>query len=270
MNITNLFSSLSIAPEFLNILKYIGAFACIVLIISFLGRITMGKRSSLNHAISSSMGILCMYVLTIVIYTFNPYQLGTFLSPLPYITLSGNHLSLFSFAGAQLHTISYQILSMIILAFLVNLLDTWIPAGSKVAGWYGYRFLTVALSMVLHYCVTWAFHNYMPGTLAAYAPIILLGILGALLFLGFLNIVLSLVLTVVNPIIGALYTFFFSNLLGKQITKAVITTIILSAVTVVLNYLGYTVIAISPEALITYIPLIPTLLILWYVIGHIF
>ena len=123
--------------------------------------------------------------------------------------------------------------------------------------------------MVLHYGVTWAFNTFLPGALAAYAPIILLGILAAMLILGFLNIILSLVLTVVNPVIGALYTFFFSNVIGKQITKAVVTTIILCALVVVLNYFGYAVISITPYTLGTYIPLIVTLLILWYTLGHV-
>ena len=270
MKISDVFSSFTIAPELLTTLKYVAAFAGIVLIVAILGRVTMGKRSSLNHAVSSAMGILFMYVLSIVIYSFDPDQLIRFLSPLPYITLSGNQLSILSFSDAGLQTISYQVLSMLILAFLVNLIDTWIPKGKKITSWYGYRLLTVLISTVIHYAVTWVLQKYMPGTLASYAPIILLCILGSFLILGFLNIILSLVLTVANPIIGALYTFFFSNLLGKQITKSVITTIIISTVAFVLNYLGYHVISISPESLITCIPVFPTLLILWYIIGQIF
>ena len=215
------------------------------------------------------MGILCIYVLSIVIVTFNPYDLSQFLTPLPFVRFQGENLSILSFTDTPLPTLCYEVLSMVILAFLVNLLDGWIPQGKKVTGWFGYRFLTVILSMMLHYGVTWAFNRFLPGALAAYAPMILLGILGTMLILGFLNILLSLVLTVVNPIIGALYTFFFSNVFGKQITKAVITTIILGALVVVLNYLGYAVISISVSALLSYLPLTGTLLLLWYILGHV-
>lgn len=255
--------------DFLGTLKFLGIFAGIVLVVGFLGRIILGKRSSLNHAVSSAMGILCIYAVTVVIYTFNPYDLSRYLAPLPFVSFSGDRLALLSLSGIELTSVCYEVLSMVILAFLVNLLDTWIPKGKKIIGWYGYRFLTVILAMVLHYAVTWLINTYLPGTLVVYAPMILLGILGAMLILGFLNIVLSLVLTVVNPVIGALYTFFFSNIFGKQITKAVITTVILCAVVAALHYFGFSVISISVSALGSYAPMIATLLILWYMLGHV-
>lgn len=255
--------------DLMTTLKFIGIFALGVLAVGLLGRIILGKRSSLNHSISSAMGILCIYAVTIVVYTFNPYDLSQYLAPLPFVAFSGDTLSIFAYVSMDLPSICYEILSMLILAFLVNLLDTWIPKGKKIIGWYGFRFLTVILSMLLHYAATWAINTFLPGALVTYAPMILLGVLGVMLVLGVLNIVLSLVLTVVNPIIGAVYTFFFSNVIGKQITKAVVTTIILCAVVFVLNYFGYAVISISASALSSYIPLIASLLILWYTVGHV-
>lgn len=267
--VNSIMTYLPAEPDLISTLKFIGIFAACALAVGLLARIIFGKRSSLNHSISSAMGILCIYAVSIVVYTFNPYGLRQYLSPLPFVSFNGNSLSVFLFSGMQLTVICHEVLSMIILAFLVNLLDTWIPKGSKILGWYGYRFLTVALSMALHYGVTWAFNTFLPGALVTYAPMILLGLLVAMLLLGFLNIILGLVLTVVNPIIGALYTFFFSNIIGKQITKAVITTLILCAVVYVLNYLGYAVIGISAAALISYLPLIGALLVLWYLFGHV-
>ena len=82
-----------------------------------------------------------------------------------------------------------------------------------------------------------------------------------------MNLVLSVVLTVVNPIFGALYTFFFSNIVGKQVSKAVFSTAIVCAVFYLLDLFGYTVVCISAAALITYIPLALLLLGLWYLIG---
>ena len=90
-----------------------------------------------------------------------------------------------------------------------------------------------------------------------------------MLFLGLANLILSLVLTVANPLIGALYTFFFSNVIGKQISKAVFTTLILSAVVYALNYFGYAAISISAGVLGNYVPLLAVLLILWYLLGRV-
>lgn len=268
-SVTNFLTNLPANIDIVSMMKFIGVFAFAVLFIGLLGRVVLGKMSSLNHSVSSAMGILFIYALTIVIYTFDPYALSKYLAPLPFVNFSGDTLYIFSFADAEMTTICREVLSMLILAFLVNLLDTWIPKGNKATVWFSFRMMTVLLAMVLHYFVKWAFNAFLPGVLVTYAPTILLCILGAMLFLGLANVILSLVLTVVNPLIGALYTFFFSNVVGKQITKAVFTTIILSAVVIALNYFGYAAISISASVLGNYIPLIAVLLILWYLIGHV-
>ena len=254
--------------DFMSMLKFLAYLAAGVLLVSLTARVVIGRRSSLNHAISAAMGILCIYAVTVVIYTFNPYALAKYLTPLPFVRFNGEVLQVFSFSANDLPAICREVLSMVILAFLVNLLDTWIPKGKKVIGWYVYRFVTVALAMALHYGVTWAFNTYLPGVLVTYAPMILLGILAAMMVLSLANVILGVVLTVVNPIIGGIYAFFFSNIIGKQISKALVTTAILSAVVYALNHFGYTVISISASALTAYVPMIGVSLILWYIIGH--
>ena len=157
---------------------------------------------------------------------------------------------------------------MIILAFLVNLLDTIIPKGKGIIGWYLLRFISIVLAMGLHYAFTWASNAYLPGFLVTYAPVLLLIVLILALLMGLLNVILGVLLIAMNPIFGALYTFFFSSLVGKQLSKAVFTTLILTAVLAVLNYFGTTLLCIAGAALAAYIPLLIVLLILWYLIGH--
>lgn len=250
-------------------LKFTLIFAVGSLLLALIARAAFGTRSSLNHAVSSSMGILFVYALTVIIYTFNPVDLDRFLSPLPFVRFSGEYMSLFSFADASLPEICTQVVSMVILAFLVNLLDTFIPKGKKIIGWYLYRFLTVILAMGAHYLVTHLFARFLPGVLVTYAPMILLGILLGLLLLGVLKFLLGLALTVVNPILGGIYTFFFSHLIGKQLTKAVLSTALLCAVFYLLERFGYSIICIAAGALVAYVPLILALLVLWYLIGHV-
>ena len=266
--LNTLLSGIPANLDIISMLKFIGVFAFLVIFIGLLGRVIFGRFSGLNHAVSSAMGILFVYALTIIIYTTDVAGLSKYLAPLPFVKFSGNTLHIYSFLNLELHSVCREVLNMVILAFLVNLLDTWIPKGKKFRVWLGFRILTVLLATALHYLVRWAFNAFLPGVLVAYAPTILLCILGAMLFLGLANTVLSLVLTVVNPIIGALYAFFFSTIVGKQLSKALVTTGILCAVVYALNYLGYSLIAISAAALVAYIPMIVILLILWYIIGH--
>lgn len=266
--ISNVMQYIPAEVDLISAVKFIAVVAAGFLLLGFLGRVAMGKRSDLNHAVSSAVGILFIYGLTVVIYSFGVTLLEQFLSPLPFVSISGDYLTLLDFKGAEITDICYHVLSMVILAFLINLLDTWIPKGEKIIVWYLLRFATVLLAMVLHAIVSWALTTYLPDVLITYAPIILLGVLALMLLLGILKVVLGLVLTVVNPILGAIYAFFFSSMIGKQLSKAVLTTVLLCVLVFVLNELGYTVIHIASAVLTAYIPLVIVLLILWYLVGH--
>ena len=232
-------------------------------------RVVLGKRSSLNHSLSSAIGILFIYALTIVVYTFKPWNLEALLSPLPFVTFSGEYLIVFPIADAHFPALCSEVLSLIILAFLVNLLDTYFPKGEHVFSWYILRFLTVIISMLLHLIARWAIRTYLPGVLVTYAPTILLVLLAFLLLSGILNLILGLVITMANPFMGAMYTFFFSNVIGKQLSKAIFSSAILCAVVYLLEFFGYTVICITSAALMAYIPLVILLLVLWFLIGHV-
>lgn len=255
--------------DFTGMVKFMLLFAAGSLVLGLLGRLILGKRSSLNHAVSSAMGILFMYAMTIIIYTIKPWNLAQILSPLPFMVFAGDYMMVIPFHGAAIPALCHEILSLIILAFLVNLLDTIIPKGKSVVSWYLLRFVTVVLAMALHILVDWAFDTYLPDVLVTYAPVILLGVLVAMLLLGVLNLLLGAVLAVVDPILGAIYTFFFSTIIGKQLTKAVVTAIILCAVFFLMGYFGYTIILLTNSALLSYVPFGIVMLILWYLIGHI-
>ena len=255
--------------DFISVAKFMLYFIASSLILGVLGRVVLGKRSSLNHSLSSVMGILFVYAATVIIYTFNPWNLEILLSPLPFVTFSEEYLIVLPVTDARFPVLCTELLSLVILAFLVNLLDTYLPKGNNIISWYLMRFITIALCMMLHLLVCWAFETYLPKFLVQYAPMILLGILLFMLLSGVLNLVLGLVIATVNPFMGAMYTFFFSSVIGKQISKAVFTTAIVTGVFFLLDWFGYTVVPIAAASLLTYIPLGLILLALWYLIGHI-
>lgn len=267
--LTNFASLLPADLDLISALKFIGLLVIAMVVLGFIGRAIFGSRSSLNQAVSLALGILCIYAVTIVVYTFNPRGLSRFLAPLPLVSFSTDVLYIFSFAGSQFPVICSQVLSMVVLAFLVNMIDSFMPLGKRLLGWFFYRMMTVLLAMVLHYIVVWLFNILMPDTMVTYAPMILLGTLVIMIGLGLLKFILGLVLTVANPLLGALYSFFFSNKIGKQISKALLTTLLLCLFVYVLNYMGCAAISISASALQAYIPLIVALLFLWYLLGHV-
>lgn len=238
------------------------------LIISLFGRFVFGKRSVFHCSVSSAIAILFVYAVTVVIKSLGA-PLEAFLSPLPFVSISSDSLTFFSFANAHYTTICSEVLSMIILAFLANLADGWLPDGKKFFSWLFFRCLTVVLALVMHFIVTYLFTTYLPEGLVTYAPTVLLGVLVLMLLTGALKVVVGVALSTVNPIIGGLYTFFFATVIGKQVTKAVLTTTILSLLVLLLNYLNCITISIAASALIAYVPFVLILIALWYVVSHV-
>ena len=59
-----------------------------------IARFAFGKKSVLNQSVSSAIAILCIYVVNVVIYSTG-VKLDMILSPLPFVTISGDYLTLF-------------------------------------------------------------------------------------------------------------------------------------------------------------------------------
>lgn len=254
--------------DWMGTAKFLLFFAAGALLLGLMGRVFLGKRSSLNRSLSSAIGILAIYALSVILYTYKPWSLDSLVSPLPFVRLTGDYLVVLPFRGTAFPALCSEVLSLVILSFLVNLLDTFLPQGKSALGWFGLRFFTVILGLLLQLMANWAFQTYLPEVLVTYAPAVLLILLAAMLLMGLLNLVLSVALAAVNPIFGALYAFFFGTAVGKQLSKAIFTSGIICCVFFLLDRFGYTVICISAASLMTYIPLALTLLVLWFFIGY--
>ena len=152
---------------------------------------------------------------------------------------------------------------MVILAFLVNLLDTWLPRGKHLITWFLWRCTTVVFAILAHWAVTGLISSFLPDVIVEYAPTILLGLLVLMLAVGALKFVVGAALAVVNPIIGALYTFFFANIIGKEISKAMLSTALLTTLIWALNEFGVTAFSISAAALMAYLPFLVILAVVW-------
>lgn len=238
-----------------------------ILLIGLIARFIFGKRSDFNHAVSSAIGILFLYAATVVMYSIGG-QWSRYVAPLPLVTFDGDSLNLFVFEGAHYATVCSEVLSMIILAFFVNLLDLWLPRGKKLLGWLFSRCLTVVIAIILHLVITRLFETFLPEGIVTYAPTVLLWLLMIMLATGALKFIVGLIMATVNPLIAALYTFFFASLVGRQLSKAVLTTGLLIGLICALNHFGISSIAIAAAALMAYVPFLVILVILWYLVNR--
>lgn len=236
------------------------------LIFGFIGRFAFGKKSVLSQSVSSAIGILFIYAVTVVIHSYG-LNLKFLTSPLPFVTITDEWLSIFPIAQSDYVAICGELLNMIILAFLVNLVNRWMPQGKKLFSWLFFRILSVALGMVAFAGANYLLTMFLPEGLLTWAPVILLGLLVIMLLVGALKGLMGAVLATVNPLIGFLYTFFFANVVGKMLTRAMLTTVLLTALVYGLNYLGVAGLAIGTAVLVAYIPLLLLLLVLWFILG---
>jgi len=255
--------------DFISVAQFLLYFAAGSLVLGIISRVVLGKFSSLNHSLSSVMAVLFIYTVTVVIYTFKPWNLDILLSPLPFATFSDHYLIIHPITDLQFTALCTELLSLMILTFLINLVDTLMPAGEGIFSWLLLRMITVLGSFALHLLVSWAFRTYLPEVLVTYAPTVLLGILLAMLLSGIVSLILGLVIAITSPFLGAMYSFFFSSIVGKQISKALFTSGVICVILYLMDHFDMVVILITPAALLTYIPLALVLLGLWFLIGHI-
>lgn len=246
-------------------------FMAAALLLGSLGRTMLGQHSELSNAASSAIGILFIYVATVAVMTLGGEleQFRPYLSPLPFIRIDGESLYLFTLSAAEYSSICNEILSMVILAFLVNLLDTWIPRGNNILTWFFFRCATIVLAILAHWGATELITTMIPDVIANNAATILLSLLIVMLAVGCLKFLVGIALATINPIIAALYTFFFANVVGRQLSKAVLTTALLTALVWCLDTIGLSVISIDIAALTGYLPFLGLLAVLWYFVNMI-
>ena len=258
----------SIGIDMTDLLKGAAILIVGVLLLALTVRFIFGLKSNLNHAISSAIGIIFVYGVMIGLNRAGP-TFQALLGPMPFLYLSGEQMILFNFGGAEFAVVCTELLSMVILAFLVNLVDWILPRGKGFWAWLLFRILTIILGLFLHLIVTVLFNTYAPENIATYAPMILLGILLVLLLTGALKIFVGKLLSAINPVISALYTFFFANVVGKQITRSVMTTGILILIIYGLHSVGIHTLSLGSAALISYLPILLLLIGLWYLVNRV-
>lgn len=256
----------SMDVNFIALLKVGGILFLAILLFSLFGRFVFGKKSALTNAVCSAIGILFIYLLT-ALFSSMGARFDALVAPLPFVSISGTTLVLFSFQ-ADYTVVCAEIAGMVVLCFLINLSSGWLPKGKSFLGWLFFRCLEVIIAFMMHLLLDWLFHKFLPEGIVIYAPTILLGLLILMILTGALKLLIGALIATTNPLLGAMYTFFFANSFGKQITKAVLTTALLAGLVLLLNHLGCGMISIASAALILYVPYIIILVAAWYLISN--
>ena len=238
-----------------------------LLIYLLLGRFIFGKQSGTHCVVSSAITIVFTYLAVIGLYYAGP-KYAAFIAPMPYAEITKDVLYLYPLFQGHYTELCSQVLRMIILAFLVNIIDRWMPQKRNIFAWIFFRMITIATSLLFHLTACALWNTYLPADITVYAPVILLALLILLLLTGALKLLVGILLSSVNPIIAALYTFFFATIVGKLLTRAIATTGLLTIIVYILQQIGVARIPVSPSALLIYLPYLAILAGFWYLIHH--
>ena len=228
-------------------------------------RLFFGANCTINRSISGFLSILFVYAVTAAVYTLKPWDLNQYLSPLPFALFRRDILILSYSACSNLSLLAQQLLSLIVLSFIIHLLHVLLPKGRSFFGWLFFQLVAIAAAIFLNLAANWALNAFLPGVIANSAPMVLLGVLLVALLVSLFNPLLCVLFTVANPVIGLLYTFFFSNTIGKNLTRAVLSAALTCGLFYLMEYAGYSVIDITNQSLLTYLPFASVLVGIWYV-----
>lgn len=236
--------------------------------LGFVFRLFFGANCLVNRSVSGFLNVLFVYAVTVLVYSLQPWNLTQYLSPLPFAIFRGDILIISSSAFSSLSLLCAQLLSLIILCFIIHLLNFVLPKGHSFIGWLFFRVIALAAAILLNLTANWALNAFLPDVIANSAPVILMTVLAVALLVSLFNPLLCILFTVANPIIGLLYTFFFSNTIGKNLTRAVLSAALTCALFYLLEYVGFSVIEITHHALLSYTPFAAILVGIWYVFDH--
>lgn len=237
------------------------------LILGGVFRLLFGKGSKLSRAVSAVLSIGLVYLAAILLYVFVP-ELRQSVSQLPFITVTAEHFLLWDLKLLGESLLYPSLMQLAILAFLVNLLETVLPEGKNFVSWYLWRLVTVAGALAGYVGVSSLVTAFVPELFGPWAKYIILSFWAVILISALLKGLLAVVLTVVNPIIGGIYTFFFAHKLGSQFSKSILTTLLSCGVLTLLCNAGLSQFAFADFSLAAYGPACVVVVVMLYVFGR--
>jgi hypothetical protein len=223
-------------PYFILLAWWLGIFV-VSMFLKFIGR-----GPNIKAGIISALSILIMYVACVLIYKYEPVGLDDYLAPLPFVQFNEDSLVLTIYELNEngkfcVTKFCNQILSMFILAFFVNQIYAFKPGNLKSPGWLIFRLFSTLFCIGFHYAV----HKVLTKVIGMIPKDNLVTNLLPHLAIGFLCfLVLVFILAsikpflkffvqTVNPTFEGLSGFFYVNKFGVIVTRAIYTTILLSA-----------------------------------------
>lgn len=224
-------------------------------------RMFRGKGSDLCQAVAGVLTVILVY-LTAATASASLPVLASRLDTLPFCSFSGVYFSLLPVSGVGLYG---GLLRLWLLAFLVDLLEAFLPKGKKFGGWLLWRSVSVLLAISVYSFLTDLLEAGCPALFSSMAQAVLAVCWGLVLLIGLIRALLSVIQSSGNPLVNFLHRFFYSNQFGKLFPMSILTTVLLVALSALLRYWGIGAFSLT---FWSYIPTVAILLGFLYLFGR--
>lgn len=265
-NIFQTISDFSRGTDWFYVLKNTFFICVTVLFLGGVLRLMFGRGSNIVRAVSACITLAMMYLFAVILYVLIP-QARSPIAYLPFISASQESFSLWDIHNLSVTALCAQVLQLFFLSFLINLAEALIPQGDKILTWYGYRLLTVFICLAIYMGIRNLVNIFLPEIFGSWAPYILIAMWIFILLTGLLNLLITAVLAVAKPMVAALYAFFFTNLFGQQMSKAIATTVLGISVMACVHELGLNSFAFSSFSMRIYGPASVLTIVTLYLFG---
>ena len=257
-------------PQFLANMKTALMICIACFLMGCLLRLLFGKRGTAVRSVTVALGLLITYIITHIL-NVSGSPLIQILSPLPFVQFDSGMINIFALETADRNALCYELINLIMLAFLFGLVDDLLSAGKNVITWILLRCVCIAGAYLCYTMVNTVFTRILPGFILTYAPVLLLVLLAVFLAVTVFKWLIGLILGVSGgPVLGAIYAFFISHIVGKQLTKSALTTGILYLLVYLANRFQITAITPGESGGVVMALTITMISSVWYLIYRVF
>ena len=235
-----------------------GMVLSLLILLTLAGRFLFRKNSVIMGTISAAFTVFFVYLAAILLPLPPPPV------SLPLMEIDNTTVTVFRFTGDYL-LLANHLLRFLLLAFYAALVNQFLPKGKLL--WPLFRILSIAIVFGAYLITISLLSSVLTPVIAKYSSAIILGILALLLATGSIRLLIGAAVSTVNPVIAVLFTFFFVTLLGKQILKAALVTVIFALLLLLLQSCGLTSVPIDSVSPAISIPIAAGAGFLWFLIG---
>lgn len=269
--LTNFF--LSLFPEGFNLNDMFWTMIFIFIVVTMAAvviRFVFKSASAYLHALSSAMAILFFYLFSVVLYQSVPGIFGKVLEILPLVNMTEESITLYSFSLTwdNIPAVCSEFLHILVFSLILITLDDMIPDAKNTISWIVLQFSLVVLTCIVYRAFLELLGAFDQDFLQDYAAIILVCILFTFVFLGLLKIIFTLMLVTVNPLLGAVGTWFSGSKSGQILGKSVLCAFLICAIVQFVQGFGLGTIVFAQITPLVYGLYMCLLLVLWVFTGH--